>query len=34
VPQIPPVPHQDGSLTLVVTHKFPRRGMKIAPSGA
>jgi hypothetical protein len=24
------VPHQDGSLTLAVTHKFPRRGGKIA----
>ena len=26
VRQVPPVPHQDDSLTLVVTHKFPRRG--------
>ena len=23
------VPHQDGSLTLAVTHKFPRRGSTI-----
>src|SRR5882757_4216946 len=26
VPQVPPVPYQDGSLTLAVTHKFPRGG--------
>ena len=26
MPQVSPVPYQDGSLTLAVTHKFPRRG--------
>src|SRR5437773_7171813 len=26
LPQVPPVPYQDGSLTLAVTHKFPRGG--------
>jgi two-component system response regulator len=26
VPQVPPVPYQDGSLTPAVTHKFPRGG--------
>src|SRR5439155_24068660 len=30
VPQVPPVPYQDGSLTLAVTHKFPRGGKKKA----
>ena len=29
VPQVPPVPYQDGSLTLAVTHKFPRRGQNV-----
>ena len=29
LPKVPPVPHRDGSLTLAVTHKFPRRGKKI-----
>jgi hypothetical protein len=24
--QVPPVPHRNGSLTLAVTHRFPRRG--------
>lgn len=28
VPQVPPVPYQNGSLTLAVTHKFPRGGEK------
>jgi len=27
VPQVPRVPYQDGSLTLAVTHKFPRGGI-------
>jgi len=26
VPQVPTVPHRDGSLTLAGTHKFPREG--------
>ena len=28
VPQVPTVPHRDGSLTLAGTHKFPRGGKK------
>ena len=26
LPEVPPVPHRDGSLMLAVTHEFPRRG--------
>jgi hypothetical protein len=26
LPEALPIPHRDGSLTLAVTHRFPRRG--------
>src|SRR5882757_8591898 len=34
LPQVPPVPYQDGSLTLAVTHKFPRGGLLSRPAQA
>src|SRR5439155_1887035 len=31
LPEVPQVPHRDGSLTLALTHKFPRGGFFLKP---